>query len=264
MNKLLITLLSLFVCTAYAQEYGTGWKSNPSHAKRLKQFVRTGLPASTIVPKTDYEKKLPAIYDQGTQGSCTAQTGVAAFEYQWKLQHGKFLKGSRQGLYVCALIKDGQWPVDAGSYISTITWVLTAQGLGTEACYPYSNKPGKLPNCYLGHAANHKVTESYDIDSTDGESIRIALSNGYLVMFGGYIYSDILSLQAPFILRAPQGRPVGGHAMLIIGHDDKQKLYKVRNSWGPGWGYRGHCFITYKEMHNPKIYEDFAAVKLTN
>jgi C1A family cysteine protease len=165
---------------------------------------------------------------------------------------------------MCELIHDGTWPEDAGSYTSSILWVLKNQGLGLERCLPYQEKPCPLPRCYLKEAAKHKVLTAYDVDSSDGKSIRIALTNGFPVIFGGYVYNDIMNLQAPYILPSPKGRPIGGHEMLIVGHNDAKKLYKVRNSWGALWGDKGYLYIKYADMHNLRIYEDFAVLSLTN
>ena len=36
-----------------------------------------------------------------------------------------------------------------------------------------------------------------------------------------------------------------GHAMAIVGFDDDQQVFIVRNSWGPDWGDDGYCYISY-------------------
>jgi len=35
--------------------------------------------------------------------------------------------------------------------------------------------------------------------------------------------------------------------MVIVGYDDDEnvKAYKVRNSWGAGWGKGGYCYLSY-------------------
>ena len=264
MKKFLITLLTIFSITGFADDHKMGWKSNPVHSKGLMQFVHTGLKASTIKPVTDLTAQLPPVYDQGQEGSCTANAGLGCFEHAYYLVHKSFLGGSRQGLYVCELIHDGSFPQDAGSSTTSILWVLQNQGVGLEKTFPYVEHPVNLPKNYLADAGKHKLLQAYDVDNTDGQSIRIALSNGYCVVFGGYVYNDIMTLKAPFILPCPKGRPVGGHEMLIVGHDDSKKLYRVRNSWGTGWADKGYFWIKYADMHNSRIYEDFAAMQVTN
>lgn len=41
------------------------------------------------------------------------------------------------------------------------------------------------------------------------------------------------------------GLIVGGHSMSIVGFDDHEKMFVVRNSWGEHWGDRGYCYVSY-------------------
>ena len=48
-------------------------------------------------------------------------------------------------------------------------------------------------------------------------------------------------------------RTLGGHAVLAVGYDDREKRFWVRNSWGPGWGIRGdtlRCRNAYLQDRN--------------
>jgi hypothetical protein len=44
------------------------------------------------------------------------------------------------------------------------------------------------------------------------------------------------------------GRLQGGHAILCVGVNVKTKLYRLHNSWGPGWGKNGECFIAAADL----------------
>ena len=39
---------------------------------------------------------------------------------------------------------------------------------------------------------------------------------------------------------------LGGHAMLLVGYDDGDGTFIVRNSWGADWGDRGYCRMSYE------------------
>ena len=41
-----------------------------------------------------------------------------------------------------------------------------------------------------------------------------------------------------------------GHSMSIVGYDDTNKYFIVRNSWGKLWGDKGHCYIDYEYFSN--------------
>jgi len=38
---------------------------------------------------------------------------------------------------------------------------------------------------------------------------------------------------------------VGGHAVCIVGYDDRKKLLKFINSWGEDWGAQGYGYLPY-------------------
>ena len=43
----------------------------------------------------------------------------------------------------------------------------------------------------------------------------------------------------------------GAHAIEIIGYDDTQQAFIVKNSWGAGWGEAGFFLIAYSQLGNP-------------
>lgn len=40
----------------------------------------------------------------------------------------------------------------------------------------------------------------------------------------------------------------GGHAVLLVGYDDQQKIFMFKNSWGPQWGAEGYGFVTFDHV----------------
>ena len=40
-----------------------------------------------------------------------------------------------------------------------------------------------------------------------------------------------------------------GHALSVVGYDDRQRAFLLRNSWGPDWADKGHCWLSYDEFH---------------
>lgn len=274
----LLTLSAVVALSANlpAQEahHLTGWKSNPHHAAKLKQFVHHPEFAATIVPdRVDISGEMPRVYDQGNEGSCVANSAVAAFEHQWKIQHNAFAGLSRQGLYRDLLIHDGNYPQDAGSYTSSALWVFSNKGVGLESSYPYvvgswTKTPSKV---YTTQAATYKSVTAYDVDSTDHISIMKALAKDKPVMFGGYVYAAIESLtKTNYFNPPPKGKPIGGHERVIVGYDRKLThvfsgktytgFYWVRNSWGPDWGSNGHSWEPMSVIEDPRINEDFAVI----
>lgn len=51
------------------------------------------------------------------------------------------------------------------------------------------------------------------------------------------------------------GGIAGGHAYLINGVNTKTKLFRIKNSWGQGWGIKGRAWISFADMER-LIHED--------
>ena len=48
-----------------------------------------------------------------------------------------------------------------------------------------------------------------------------------------------------FASRACRFRLEGGHAIVIVGWDDNKRAWRIKNSWGTGWGEGGYAWIKY-------------------
>lgn len=42
--------------------------------------------------------------------------------------------------------------------------------------------------------------------------------------------------------------PAGGHAMVVVGYDDRKEAFRLFNSWGKAWGDNGYIWIKYKDF----------------
>jgi hypothetical protein len=40
----------------------------------------------------------------------------------------------------------------------------------------------------------------------------------------------------------------GGHELLVIGWDQSKGVAEILNSWGPGWGKRGRCYLSGEDL----------------
>ena len=60
----------------------------------------------------------------------------------------------------------------------------------------------------------------------------------------------------------PSDAPVGGHCVVMVGHDDVTQLFIVRNSWGKDWGKDGYFFMPYAYVLNPNLASDFWTIRL--
>ena len=88
--------------------------------------------------------------------------------------------------------------------------------------------------------------------------MRQCLSDGYPIVFGLKLtqqfffppYDGFIPTPDP---NDPQSAEHGLHAMLIVGYNDRQRVFIVRNSWGTGWGVDGYCYLSYDYVCNPEF-----------
>ena len=275
MKRFILFLAVALSLNSYAQQRTLGWKSNPRHAKGLKQLPMMAAP---LPPSANLQGAMPPVYDQGALGSCTAQAGCGAFDYQYRRQNSTFAFPSRLDLYQNELKHDGTWPNDNGSYTSSILWVLTKQGVCLEKDWIYN--PAKLamnpPACATKRRPEYMAVTVFDVpNDASGYGVKSCIALKKLpVLTGGYVFENIFTplkdkVTGQWYVPMPKGKPVGGHEILIVGFDDNLTIagikgwVRVRNSWGSSWADSGYAWFPQAYLLNPKYFEDNGAIQVT-
>ena len=142
---------------------------------------------------------------------------------------------------------------------------LAKQGVCSEKVWPYNiaafaKKPGVT--CYK-EAAGHMISSYHRLNTV--EEMRACLAEGYPFVFGFTVYDafETAKVASSGVLNMPvaKERPLGGHAVMAVGYDDKAKRFTVRNSWGAGWGKRGYFTIPYDYLADRNLSDDFWTVR---
>lgn len=80
----------------------------------------------------------------------------------------------------------------------------------------------------------------------------ICLAEGYPFVFGFTVYESFETRKVveTGIASMPRKkeRVLGGHAVLAVGYNQKDKRFLVRNSWGTGWGKNGYFTMPYEYL----------------
>lgn len=178
------------------------------------------------------------IRNQGACGACVAFATVAAIESRLAIARDEADPAhdlSEAALYfgggrTCA---QGWWPEAALGYART-------HGLGSEGDFPYpgTDVPGRdiPPLAWVtgwesaGTSAQRRKALAYR-----GPVIGILKVYEDFLQYGRGIYRHAL------------GEFVGLHAVAVIGYDDDQGAWIIKNSWGEGWGEDGFGRIAYNE-----------------
>ena len=157
----------------------------------------------------------------------------------------------------------GAGAVDSGATIRGVVKTLADYGTTGEAIWPYRDGAAwnvRPPEPAYTTAQARQVLGYRRVPQSDVQ-IAAAVAARLPVVFGALIYEqmmdDICARTGVVNTPSPTARPVGGHAMLIVGYDFASRVFEVRNSWGRGWGRSGYCTFPMEYLTNPQLASDF-------
>lgn len=201
------------------------------------------------------------IADQGALGSCTGNAAAAYADFL----HPHLPRASRLFIYWLERFMEGTVNEDAGAMIRTAIKVLAQYGASKETLWPYKiarfmDKPSDKA---FDYGDRHKISIYSRVNSLVG--IKSSLSEGFPVIFGMSVYESFESEEVantgivPMPKRHEQN--LGGHAVLIVGHDDSTQRVLVRNSWGKDWGQGGYFTLPYAYVSDSNLCDDFWTIR---
>jgi C1A family cysteine protease len=218
--------------------------------------------AAALPSTVDLRAGMPAIYDQGQLGSCTANAIGGAFEFEMLKQEEPDFLPSRLFIYYNERVIERTVDEDAGAQLRDGMKTVANQGVCPEPQWPYvlsqfAIKPTAA--CYT--EAKKHVGITYMRVEQDVAQMRGCLAAGYPFIFGFTVYesfeSDAVSRTGNVPMPQGDERTLGGHAMVAVGYDHPKKLITVRNSWGTSWGKKGYGTMPYAYFTSPDLAADF-------
>ena len=126
---------------------------------------------------------------------------------------------------------------------------LQTTGLPPEAVYPYTATDGSCAAAAPGWQSTAYKIAAWGSVSRNLAAIKAALNEYGPLPTGFYVYEDFMYYKSGIYTYAT-GRRLGGHAVLLVGYNDAEQYFIVKNSWGPAWGDKGFFKIAYSEMEN--------------
>lgn len=234
---------------------------------------------------------MPDPYDQGQEGSCTANGNGGIFDIQRRVQGFLPFMPSRRFIYRAEQASEGDVGVDNGAQVRTGIKVMAALGVPPEADWPYisENFSTLPPKSVFDTAAKTKVTK-YESVTAVPQAVCAMLASGRPIVFGFTVYSRFEGSQIAKdgILHMPQKDEsvMGGHCVVAVGYVITQSGGKhgglfgplldrlfgenqldgyliVRNSWGKDWGQGGYFTMPFGYLtHN--LASDFWVVDTVN
>lgn len=135
---------------------------------------------------------------------------------------------------------------DYGSQLSTGSRSINKYGTVDEACLPYmAGRLGVTPTqskACSDNAARLYKTRAYTSLSGE-EAVKAAVVRGP-VMTSMVVYEDFM-FYGSGVYQHVTGKSLGGHAIVIVGFNDDERYWIVKNSWADTWGEAGYFRIRY-------------------
>ncbi|HNF24755.1 MAG TPA: C1 family peptidase, partial [Leptospiraceae bacterium] len=217
-----------------------------------------------LPPKVDLRKFMTPVENQKDTNSCTANAVAGACEYLLKQAMGKKAYDiSRMFIYYNARAKTGDPIEDQGSVIQYAVESLQKLGACPEKLWTFDKAHvNKKPDKKAYEAAQKFKIKDKQSVPTDLQTMKEVLALGHPIIFGTQLFASFDECEenggfVPMPSPKETGREShGGHAMLIVGYSDPDKVFIVRNSWGKEWGDKGYCYMPYNYLANEKLTGD--------
>jgi C1A family cysteine protease len=257
-----------------AIQYSFGWQpSLPDirdllHAFQPRRHLLAALPPSVDLDSPSPGPPFDPVSSQGSLGSCGPSSAQGDILHALQTVQGVDSPPapSRLFIYYNTRVLMGTTNQDSGVNNRNMLQALARWGWCDESLWPYdpqqyTRKPP--PPCFE-QAAKRLIIE-YQAVAQDLQIMKACLAGGDPIIFGFTVYS---SMQTPAVestgnIPLPTGRDqvMGGHDVVLCGYDDSTQRFKLRNSWGPGWGKEGYGTIPYAYATHPRLSGDFWTVK---
>jgi len=205
------------------------------------KVLKDNLPASK-----DWSMYDTPIKNQATCGSCWAMAAVALVENLGKQTGLSEQDLSEQVIVSCVGNGTG---CGGGSSDQALKYIKD-KGLPPEDCYRFSATNGNCNSKCQTPRFLEKVSQ-VEINVTNGsptvDQLRSALQKGPFVVYLD-AYSDFGDYRGGIYKYRSGICNQCGHLVLLVGYNDSERYFRIKNSWGTSWGEQGYGRISYDNV----------------
>jgi len=236
MKKIFIIILTIIILSNFT--------NSTNEAKQIKTNIeKTSLPSSFDWRNVNGTNYVTSIKDQSPAPTCEAYALCASLETIIQYQIGEIynadLSETHLYFYPGGTYKEGYVNlVDAANY-------LVEHGVPDEGCYPDPHRAYDYPFISLEGWENRTVKiNRWGWVENDEEAIKTALIEYGPLVFCAIFWKDF-NFYNEGVYSHKWGRLAGGHVMTIVGYNDSEQCWIVKNSWGTKWGLDGYYKMSY-------------------
>jgi len=178
------------------------------------------------------------IKNQGSCGSCWAFSTMGTLESGYAIASGKLVSVAEQQLVDCDKVNlgcSGGWPHAAyDQYLSG------APGICSESSYTYTARNGQCKDSQCTNAMPKGTVTGHTDVGKSSPGLKSALGKQPVSVT---VNAGQLQFYANGVVTKPCSGQVN-HAVIAVGYGtDGEDYFKIRNSWGTGWGEAGYIRV---------------------
>jgi C1A family cysteine protease len=246
-----------------ARPYGTH-PDVPDHRDlryETPRHVRRSLPRAV-----DLRPSCPPVQDQRPLNACSAHAIGAALWFDEKRQGEEAPLPSRLFLYWVERAKEHTIGTNAPVSLRDGYKAAAMNGVCPESLWPwqpsmFAERPTKA--CFREAAKRKAVT--YHRVPRDLAHLLGCLAQGFPFTLGISVHEGFESRavrETGRVLMPTKGeKTLGGHAVLVVGYEERTRRFLARNSWGRRWGKGGYFTLPWDYLLHADLAWDFWTVR---
>ena len=176
------------------------------------------------------------VKDQGNCGSCWAFATHGAFEGSYAILNKAMINSSEQDTLDCSgagSCSGGWWAYD----------YLIKTGSAKEADYPYLAVKGTCKAVQRPYKAEVWGYVDANVEIPSVASLKKALCDNGPLAVAVAVTSAFQAYKSGVFNEGSNAQI--NHGVTLVGWDDSKQAWRIKNSWGQGWGESGYMWIAY-------------------
>jgi C1A family cysteine protease len=222
----------------------TGYKHREApHSRKLRAPPAGFLQSVQVAQELDWRTKnaVTPVKNQGQCGSCWSFSTTGSTEGAHAIKTGNLVSLSEQQLVSCSS-SYGNQGCDGGLMDDAFEFII-ANGICSEAAYPYVSGGGNVPACTKGCSTVATLSSYHDIPSGVEADMMAAVNLGP-VSIAIEADSQAFQFYSGGVFNDPACGTTLDHGVLIVGYGtdaaSNSPYWIVKNSWGASWGESGY------------------------
>ncbi len=216
--------------------------------------------------RVDLRDRFFPVWNQGSLGSCTAHAVGAACQFLDIFDRDmQIVTPSRLFLYYNARLLEGTTASDDGAFIRNAIKSAAKFGYPSEDLWKYRTKDFARKPSPTVYKNSGNTVKRYERVQRNLGHFRKLLADGLPIVIGISVYTSLetekVTKTGVIPLPKKTEKMIGGHAILVVGYDNDEKHFIIRNSWGAGWGAEGYGFLPYEFIKDADLSDDFWVIR---